>query len=237
MTPPDHWWQTFFDDAYVEAWAEQGAFDTTEETAAQLLEFLDLPAGASVLDVPCGFGRFSQPLHNAGLEVTGVDASSDQIRRARRDHPGPDYLVGDMREPPSGPFDAVLNLFTSFGYFASPADDVRCLEAWFEVLRPGGQLVVETMHRDRLAWSWTPDDEADDDAESGTTDWATGVRTTLVEIGGQTRQFEVRLYTATELIRVMQDVGFTQVEAYGGLDASPLDPSRRLVVRGVRPSR
>lgn len=200
------------------------------------MEFLDLPAGARLLDVPCGFGRFSQPLHEAGFEVVGVDGSEDQIRRARRDHPGPDYRLGDMREPPTGPFDAVLNLFTSFGYFASPTDDTRCLEAWFEVLRPGGQLVIETMHRDRLAWSWDADRESDDEFESGTTDWATGVRTAKVQIGDEPRHFQVRLYTATDLIRSMQDVGFVDVEAFGGLDASPLDPPRRLVVRGIRPS-
>lgn len=154
------WWRTFFDDAYVDAWAADGAFESTDEVAAQLIDFLDLPSRARVLDIPCGFGRFSQPLHDAGYDVVGVDGSDDQIRLAQQRHPGPTYLVGDMREPPSGPFDAVLNLYSSFGYFDDPADDIRCLSAWYEVLRPGGMLVLETMHRDRLAWLWGQDHDA-----------------------------------------------------------------------------
>lgn len=231
----DPWWQTFFDRAYVEAWAADGAFEGTGEVAAQLVDFLGLPAGARVLDVPCGFGRFAGPLHDAGYEVTALDVSSQQIDLARRDNPGPDYLVGDMREPPPGPFDAVLNLYSSFGYFDDPADDAACLAAWHEVLRPGGILVLETMHRDRLAWLWGQDVDPGARGEAGTTDWTTGVRTSTVEIEGQRREFRVRLYTATDLIRMLEEAGFVRVEAFGGFDGSTLDPSRRLTVSAHRP--
>ncbi len=77
------WWQGFFDRAYVDTWEADGAFEGTEEEVDQLLTFLrSLPDGAQVLDIPCGFGRFSAPLQDAGFEVTGVDASADQIRLA-----------------------------------------------------------------------------------------------------------------------------------------------------------
>lgn len=229
------WWRTFFDDAYVDAWAADGAFESTDEVAAQLIDFLDLPSRARVLDIPCGFGRFSQPLHDAGYDVVGVDGSDDQIRLAQQRHPGPTYLVGDMREPPSGPFDAVLNLYSSFGYFDDPADDIRCLSAWYEVLRPGGMLVLETMHRDRLAWLWGQDHDPGTRRETDTTDWTTGVRTASVQIDGQTRTFTVRLYTATDLIRMMREIRFIDIEAFGGLDSSQLDPSKRLAIRARRP--
>ncbi len=85
---PAPWWRTFFDEAYVDAWATDGAFDETDEATAQLVDFLGLPTGARVLDIPCGFGRFSRPLHDAGHDVTAVDASSDQIRRCGQ--PGTD---------------------------------------------------------------------------------------------------------------------------------------------------
>lgn len=235
MPGTDPWWQTFFDESYIEAWAAQGAFDSTDENVRQLVELLELPRGARVLDVPCGFGRFSRPLHEAGLQVTGVDISDDQIRRARRDHAGPDYHVGDMREPPPGPYDAVLNLFSSFGYFTSTDDDVRCLQAWYDALRPGGQLVLEMMHRDRMAWSFDPEGEPYSDIETGSTDWATGVRTSVVRIGDETREFRLRLYTATELLAMVEGVGFVDARAHGDLTGAPLDPSTRLVVHAFRP--
>lgn len=142
------WWETFFDEAYVRAWESDGAFQSTDEAVADLLGFLRLEPGAAILDIPCGFGRFAGPLHEAGHDVVGVDASPDQIRLAREHHPGPRYELGDMRDPPPGPFDAVLNLYSSFGYFDDPADDAACLRAWHQVLRPGGTLVLESMHRD-----------------------------------------------------------------------------------------
>lgn len=235
MTDTSRWWETFFDEAYISTWTAQGAFESTANIAEHLIELLDLPPGATVLDVPCGFGRFAAPLHRAGLTVTGVDYSEAQIRRARRDHPGPTYYVGDMREPPLGPYDAVLNLFSSFGYFDDPADDVQCLSVWFEVLRPGGQLVLETMHRDRVAWLFDPDNEAVSNIETGRTDWVTGVRTSMVTIGDEVREFRVRLYTATDLVDMIESVGFVDVQVSGDLTGAPLTPSTRLVLRAVRP--
>lgn len=236
MGEPEGWWSGFFDDAYIDVWTEQGAFDATAESVEQLIDLLDLPAEARVLDIPCGFGRFSQPLHDAGYDVTGVDLSPIQIGCARRDHPGPDYRIGDMRDPPAGPYDAVVNLFSSFGYFDSRDDDLRCLHAWFDVLRPGGRLVMELMHRDRIAGAFDPETDSVSDIETGVTNWVTGVRTSQVSFGEETREFRFRLYTATELIVALEDVGFADIEAYGDLSGAPLDPSTRLVLRALRPS-
>lgn len=228
------WWDGFFDDAYIDVWTAQGAFDSTADHVQQLIELLDLQPGARVLDIPCGFGRFAGALQDAGHRVTGIDLSPDQIRRAEQDNPGPDYRIGDMREPPDGPFDAVLNLFSSFGYFDSRDDDLRCLRAWFDVLRPGGQLVLDTMHRDRLAWAYDPDDESLSDVETGATDWVTGIRTSQVSFGDETREFRFRLYTATELVAAVADAGFVDVRAHGDLGGSPLAPSTRLVIHAFR---
>lgn len=229
------WWSTFFDRAYVEAWEKDGAFDQTQDAAQGIVRLLGLSPGDRVLDVPCGFGRFAGPLHDQGIDVTGIDVSRDQVDLAERDHPGPTYLLGDMREPPSGPFDAVLNLFSSFGYFDDPADDRACLDAWFDVLRPGGQLVIETMHRDRLAWLHGQEFDGGGRQEVGETDWATGVRTSSVVVDGARRTFRMRLYTATELLGMVADAGFVDGRVFGGFDREPLDPSRRLVLVARRP--
>jgi SAM-dependent methyltransferase len=231
---PTDWWKGFFDEAYVRAWESDGAFQSTDDAVVDLLSFLQLEPGAAILDIPCGFGRFAGPLHEAGYDVVGVDAAPDQIRLARENHPGPRYVLGDMRAPPAGPFDAVMNLYSSFGYFEDPEDDVNCLRAWYRVLRPGGTLVLESMHRDRLAWLWGQEPDPGTRREAGTTDWKTGVRTSYVQVDGETRMFRLRLYTATDLVGMMAETGFTSIEVYGGLDGSPLDPSTRLAIRARR---
>ena len=39
-------------------------------------------------------------------------------------------------------FDAVLNLFTSFGFFAHPSDDARVINEFARVLKPGGEIIL-----------------------------------------------------------------------------------------------
>ncbi len=230
------WWEDFFDDDYVAAWTEAGRFDRSDEQTDALVALLDLPAGAAILDVPCGFGRIAGRLQDRGHDVVGIDASPRQIELAEVRNPGPRYLVGDMREVPPGPFDAVVNLYSSFGYLAHRDDDLAALAAWYGALRDGGQLVMELLHRDFLAHRYG--EEVPDEGpirETGETDWATGIRTATLTIGAVEKVLRLRLYTATELVRELRRVGFTIIETWGDLDRSgPVTPTSRLVIRAVR---
>lgn len=230
------WWQEFFDEAYVEAFTAAGMFDDTAAEVDALCRLLGVPPGAAVLDVACGFGRVAGPLHQRGYRVTGVDASATQLRLAAERNPGPDYVHGDMRQPPPGPFDAVVNLFSSFGYFADPAEDRRALQAWHDVLRPGGVLVVHLTHRDRVAYleGHRAPIAGTEISEESETDWVAGIRTSRLSFRGVTRTFRVRLYTPTELVGMLQAVGFRAVDAYGGFGLGPVSPRDRLVLRATR---
>lgn len=237
---PGEWWTTFFDRTYTDVWAAAGMFGHTEEEADAVLAVLGATGPLRILDVPCGFGRHSSALHARGHEVTGLDLSADQLAIAEERHPGPTYLRGDMRRPPPGPFDAVLNLFTSIGYLATPADDLQALRAWHDVLVPGGQVLIETMHRDRLARLYEPGAErpvGDTGAvEIARMDWLTGINTaTIILADGSQRTFSTRLYTATALVELVRAAGFTEVIAMGGFAGGPVSPETRLLVSGRRP--
>lgn len=229
------WWEDFFDEEYVEAWAAAGSFDTTADLVESVDSLLALPPGSSILDVACGFGRIAGPLSQRGYDVTGLDFSATQLRLAQQRNPGPRYVEADMRQPPPGPFDAAVNLFSSFGYFDDRDDDVAALNAWARVLRPGGVLVMELMHRDRVAHHHgQPIAHAGPVTEEGQTDWITGVRDATVTYGDVVKSFRVRLYTATELVAMLRDAGFGQVDAFGGLDGGLVTPETRLAIRAVK---
>ncbi|WP_429455091.1 class I SAM-dependent methyltransferase [Nocardia sp. GP40] len=102
------------------------------------MTFVPLPAGARILDVPCGWGRHAGRLHALGYRVDGVDLSEHQIRRARDRWPQVRFHRADMRTPPAGPFDAIVNLWTSFGTLPTSADDESALRAWRKVLTGRG---------------------------------------------------------------------------------------------------
>ena len=232
-----NWWEDFFDREYTAAWADAGAFDRTEEEVAAVLDLLALDGPADILDAPCGFGRHSGRLAAAGHRVTGVDASADQLALARERNPGPTYVLGDMGEPPPGPYDVVMTLVSSFGYRNDEAADLAVLRAWHDVLRPGGHVVIEGMHRDRMAAQWTgePFEHGAGAVEHPNMDWVSGaMRSRLVRADGSERRLELRVYSATELVSMVRAAGFVDVVAHGGFERAPLSPQTRLLVHARR---
>ncbi|MDP8976989.1 MAG: class I SAM-dependent methyltransferase [Actinomycetota bacterium] len=228
------WWEDFFDESYVQIWTASGAFEGTDQEVDGLVQLLGLAPGAAILDVACGFGRIAGPLHQRGYRITGIDLSEPQLRLAEERNPGPTYLRADMRRPPAGPFDAVLNVFSSFGYFDDPAQDAAALRAWRGVLRPGGALVMTLMHRDRVAYLQAqPREVRGPVREEGETDWVKGVRTATVTYRDTAKNFRVRLYTVTELVGLLRGAGFGQVAAYGDLWHTPVSPATRLVLHAI----
>ena len=74
-------WERFFD-AHA---PDYDGNEFTKNTVAEVdfvLELLELPAGASILDVGCGTGRHAVELARRGYAVTGLDLSSEMLRVA-----------------------------------------------------------------------------------------------------------------------------------------------------------
>src|SRR5690348_10507740 len=133
-----NWWADYFDAQYLLEYEPLFDLERDRHEVARLMDVLGLPAGARILDVPCGQGRHAHLLAEAGFDVDGLDYSADLLEKARARGTGPRlrYKRGDMRKLPaswSGRFDAVLNLFTSFGFFAEPADDRRVIAQFARV--------------------------------------------------------------------------------------------------------
>jgi SAM-dependent methyltransferase len=122
-------------------------------------------------------------------------------------------------------FDAVVNLFTSFGFFAHPADDARVISEFARVLKPGGRLFWHGASRDGVMarflardwWTSTDDtlfaQERSFDPLSGvlsvTSTWRRGKRKGV-------RRHGLRLYTATRLAELCADAGLVVEEAHDG---------------------
>jgi ubiquinone/menaquinone biosynthesis C-methylase UbiE len=226
-----------FGDDYLYFYAESTDDGHSDDDAAEILGRLELPRGARVLDAPCGTGRISRRLAAAGLEVTGVDRSAAYLARAGAESAGPGgpvtYVEGDLRQlPVPGPFDAVVCWFTSFGYHDDP-DCRRILAEFHRVLRPGGTVLIETMHHDGVVRHFTAAPDAtvlwrgeDSQMDLSRFDPLTGRIATdrTVYRDGAVRHSShfIRLPTPPEWAQWLEAVGFGDVRCTAG-GGGPLD--------------
>jgi SAM-dependent methyltransferase len=245
---PDEVWDEMFDEIYLRTYSLGLADRDSAAEAEAAATFAGVQPPAEILDVPTGFGRHALPLAKLGFHVTGVDRSGVQLSEARRiagEVEWPKWLEGDFRELPleDESFDAVLCLFTSIGYRGEEGDR-QAFAQFLRVLRPGAPLVIETLHRDRLMAifqqrGWEP---LEDDAvllEERDFDYVAGegvTSHTYLSVGERRSvTFRLRCYTATELVKLLAEVGFTGIECVGDFEGAPLSRETRLVVRARKP--
>ncbi len=235
-TPRAEWWKSYFDQGYLNEY--EPLFNLQEDRAqvGRLIELLALPSGARVLDLACGQGRHAQLLAEAGFDVDGYDLSRELLAVAKRRGTGRRlrYRRGDMRRLPgrwTRRFDALTNLFTSFGFFDDARDDRQVLAECARVLKPGGVMVWQGGSRDGVMARFLSRDgwETSDgtivvqdrsfDPLSGLltiqSTWQTRRRT-------EHREHRIRLYTASQLAELMRDVGLVVEQAWESFSGRPL---------------
>ncbi|MFN8923197.1 MAG: class I SAM-dependent methyltransferase [Sphingobacteriia bacterium] len=152
------WFAEWFDSPYYHLLYGHRSQAEADALIEVLAPRLGLAAGAAVLDLACGKGRHARALHRQGYRVLGVDLSPQSIAHARQyEADGLHYEVADMRHLGyTHRFDAVLNLFTSFGYFSTLTDNLRVLAGVKASLKPGGRFVLDFMNADQVAHTLVP---------------------------------------------------------------------------------
>lgn len=142
------WYEKSFGEDYLVVYKHRD-FGGARKEVERMISWLGLPPGSKVLDLCCGMGRHSLALAEAGYEVTGVDLSEVLLREARSQKGAEQvtWLRSDMRDLPlTGGFDAVVNLFTSFGYFEEDEEQVKVLREIYRMLKPGGKFVIDYLN-------------------------------------------------------------------------------------------
>lgn len=218
-----------------------GRYDTTLDDAANTMTLLGLEPGARVLDAACGFGRFAAALAEHGCDVVGVDIAPSAIAEARRRRPELRFVLGDLTRPLElGEFDAIVNVFSSFGYCETVEDEMRILRNWHAALRPGGRLLMElsdlerARHRLPLDGSTIVRDGEDGVKEHLSVEWETGMLRCRYVLRDEELTIVMRVYERADLERMLGEAGFRDIEGYGGFDGHPKEPDDRLVLVASR---
>jgi SAM-dependent methyltransferase len=242
------WYESFFDDNYLDVYGHRLSAERAEHEAGFVERALALKGGERLLDLCCGPGRHALLLAQRGLRVTALDLSQTYLdlatAEAKRRGVEIETVRADMRAASfDGCFDAVINMFSSFGYLESEAEDAKVLRGVAAALRPGGRALFDLINRE-----WVISNQVADESPTGAggtvylehreLDLVTSrnhVTFIAVAPDGSRHDLDghhIRLYTLTELIGMLEATGLRLERVYGGFDgeAYAVDTRRMIVV-------
>lgn len=174
-----------------------------------------VPAGARVLDVGCGEGRFAAELAHVGMRVVGIDVAAEPLRRAHLRHPELDL----QQVPAAGAWplaDASFDVVWVGEVIEHVADTAGWLSEVRRVLHSGGVLLLSTPNHGRLQMLR----------------WALAPR--AFDAHFNPRADHLRFYTRRTLTELLEDFGFADVEVRS---AGGLPGARRGLLASARRSR
>ena len=141
------WFTDWFNTSYYHTLYKDRNDKDAQLFMRNIINFLKIPPSSHLLDLPCGKGRHSIYLNSLGYKVTGADLSENSIQAAKKyENNTLDFKLKDMRKPFNIKYDAVFNLFTSFGYFENDMDDILVLKNIHKGLRENGLLVLDFLN-------------------------------------------------------------------------------------------
>jgi SAM-dependent methyltransferase len=228
------WYEVAFDRLYPLLYRHR---DETEAVRAAETFAPMLTGPGPVLDLACGAGRHMAAFGARGLDMVGLDLSPFLLREAAGD-PGPlagRLVRGDMRVLPfhECSFGAVINMFTSFGYF-DDADNQRVLDEVARVLRPGGWFLMDFMNARRVQSSGLArtvrevDGYTIEEDRSVSDDGRYLVKDVRVAGGGEeslSYAERVRLLDPDDLAAMVAVAGLELHQRFGGYDGVRFDPA------------
>lgn len=231
MTQSPKWYEEWFDSPYYHILYNNRDFEEAEIFIKNLISHLNLPDLSKVLDLGCGKGRHSLFLAENNMHVLGIDLSEQSINEAQEsstDHLS--FKVGDMRDQlGENQFDAVFNLFTSFGYFESEDDDQLVISHVAESLHKNGIFVQDFLNKNWVKSTLIPSQsinrhdiefQIDKKIENGHV-----VKNISFEDDGREYNFEekVKLIDLSDFKRMYDKAGLHIENTFGNYDLSEFD--------------
>jgi len=142
-----HWYKSWFDTPFYHLLYKDRDHKEANRFMCNLTAYLNLPEYSEILDLACGKGRHSIELNKLGFKVTGIDLSEKSITYAKQfENDNLQFDIHDMTLPYDKTFDAVFNLFTSFGYFDNEEDNQKTIDTFKHNLKPNGIGVIDFLN-------------------------------------------------------------------------------------------
>lgn len=242
------WWSEeygFFGSFYMEGDASKEGYliekkqsldDRTKTEVDGLVKLTGIKVGARILDCPCGYGRHSIELARCGFKVVGSDINSPHLYKAIEDAKKNSLIIIFNKESMidlkyDSEFDAVINMFYSFGFFDTDEENEKTLKNFYNALKPGGKFLMHTdVNVPRIINGKYKEDEERNlttgktlrviDSYNPTTKRIDGSWIINDGINKEKKDYSVRVYTKEEFEGLCKKIGFSSVITYSDWSGS-----------------
>ena len=238
------WFESWFDTEYYHILYRNRDEEEAKRFVSNIAKNLNLPQNSFILDLCCGKGRHAYFLNQLGYSVLGVDLSEKSIESAQNaENNTLQFLVHDMRLPlEKKQFDAVLNLFTSFGYFENKSDNLKVLKSIASYLKPDGIFLIDFINVKTAIRNFPIQETIQQEGinfkikKSLENNFIT--KRIEFEDRGQDFLFEekVQAFILADFKIMLKEAGFEIVEIFGDYDLNNFDESisERLIIKTRR---
>ncbi len=205
---------------------------------------LDLPLASNVMDLACGKGRHSVALNKLGYKVLGVDLSQESILKASENqNANLSFKVADMRNLDMfNEFDAVLNLFTSIGYFNDLEDNQKVIDSVYDSLKHNGVFVIDFFNSNFVINNLIPHEVKEIDGIKFVINKKVEKGVIIKDISfthkGKlyTYQEKVQALTLDDFSRMLEKSMFKVEKVFGNYELSEFNKqnSKRLIIKAIK---
>jgi SAM-dependent methyltransferase len=234
------WFEEWFDSPYYHVLYEKHDEREARKMVDNMMAVLGITPDARVLDLACGKGRHSRYLAELGYDVTGLDISLNSISDARQfEHERLAFYQHDMRKLfRTNYFDAVINMFTSFGYFYKESDHLHVMQNISKCLKPGGMVLIDFFNSQWVRQHLVPSEvKTVQGIEFHLEKEIRGAhvyKRIAFEAEGKKQEFQerVRLFELSDFLSLFKQTGIRLVRTYGDYDMPFYYPdrSKRLIL-------
>jgi SAM-dependent methyltransferase len=237
----NEWFTAWFNSKWYHLLYHNRDKKAAEKEVESLVSVLNLAPGARILDLACGKGRHAIHLAHLGYEVTGLDISYESIAYARKlEHAGLEFFQHDMRLAfRSNYYDAVMNMFTSIGYFDRNSQNQMAINHMATNLKKGGVLLLDFFNSQYVIDHLVPHEvkQVQDTVFDIKKELAGGFvhKTITFEAEGKVmiHREKVQLLTFEDFSNMFERAGLKMEAIYGDYLLAPFDlsASRRLIMK------
>lgn len=220
--PTKQWYASWFDTPYYHILYKDRDYSEAQGFMDKLTSYLNIPEEGKILDLACGKGRHSIYLNKLGYDVTGIDLSEQSINYAKQfENQRLKFDVHDMTKPYPETFDAVFNLFTSFGYFEDDECNLRTIQSIKAELNEFGFGVIDFMNAnyviDNLVSENTKSVEGIDFRQKRSVKNGYIIKDIEFEVDGESYEFQerVKALTLDDFKELFEKAGVHLLDVFG----------------------